>query len=89
LEHRAYGDDIKSSPEIIATGDLDGSGQDDVIIDFGASGIWVYYNDITWTKLHKSSPEIIATGDMDGSGEDDVIIDFGASGIWVYYNDTT
>jgi hypothetical protein len=47
---------------MIATGDLDGSGEDDVIIDFGASGIWVYYNNTTWTKLHKSGAEIIVTG---------------------------
>jgi hypothetical protein len=72
--------------------DNDGIGdacEADLILDFGASGIWGRYNDTMWEKIHKSSSEIIATGDMDGSGEDDVITDFGASGIWVYYNNTT
>ena len=69
--------------------DMDISGQDDVIIDFGVYGIWVWYNDTSWEQLHNLSPEIITTGDIDGSGQDDVIIDFGIYGIWVFYNDTS
>ncbi len=50
-------------PETIATGDMDGSDRDEVIIDFGAgAGIWVRYNDVSWTNLHSLSPEIIAAG---------------------------
>ncbi|MBN2321113.1 MAG: DUF1566 domain-containing protein [Acidobacteria bacterium] len=77
------------SPEIIATGDLDGNGQDDCVIDFGSGiGIYVLYNNTTWTKLHGLSAEIIATGDLDGNGKDDCIIDFGSGvGIYVRYND--
>jgi hypothetical protein len=55
----------KSSAENIATGDMDGNGQDEVIMDFGASGIWVQYNNSMWKKLHKSGAENIATGDID------------------------
>jgi hypothetical protein len=75
----------------MTTEDIDGDndGKEDVIIDFGPGiGIYVYYNNTTWSKLHNSGAEIIAIGDMDGNGLDDVIIDFGAGvGIWVYYND--
>jgi maltose 6'-phosphate phosphatase len=78
-------------PEIITTGDLDGSGQEDVIIDFGEGyGIWGLYNDTSWEQLHPYSAAHIATGDLDGSGQDDVIIDFGEGyGIWVWSNDTS
>jgi hypothetical protein len=64
-------------------------GSDDAIFDFGASGIWVRYNDSTWSKLHSVSPELIAIGDMDGNGKDEVILDFGSSGIWVRYDNSS
>jgi hypothetical protein len=60
-----------------------------VLIDFGASGLWVRFNNATWTQLHASSPNNIATGDLDGNGQDEAIVDFGASGLWVRYNNAT
>jgi hypothetical protein len=52
----------------MVVGDIDGSGQDDVIIDFGESvGIWARYNDTSWGKLHNSTCESIAVGDVDGN----------------------
>jgi hypothetical protein len=74
----------------LATGDLDGNGKDEVIVDFGSSqGTFVYYNDSAWSKLHGLSPGAVATGDLDGNGKDEVIVDFGSSqGIYVYYNDS-
>ncbi|OAD20687.1 Na-Ca exchanger/integrin-beta4 domain protein [Candidatus Thiomargarita nelsonii] len=79
------------SAETLVTGNLDGNGQDDIIIDFGATyGIWVRMNNSTWVQLHTISPESVVTGDIDGNGRDDVIIDFGASyGIWVWMNNST
>ena len=69
------------SPEIMTCGDIDGNGQDDVIIDFGGPGIWIWMNNEKWEKLHTLSPEIMTCGDIDGNGRDDVIIDFGGPGI--------
>ncbi|NQU73281.1 MAG: hypothetical protein HQ547_01040, partial [Candidatus Omnitrophica bacterium] len=41
------------SPVSITTGDLNGNGQDDVVVYFGpAQGIWVYYDGTTWGHLH-------------------------------------
>ena len=75
----------------INTGDMDGNGQDDVIIDFGPEqGIWTLINLNTWVKLQDVSPEIVTTGDMDGNGQDEVIIDFGdLYGIWILMNNST
>jgi hypothetical protein len=74
----------------LVTADLDASGQDEAIIDFGPPhGIWVYQNNTTWVPLHGSSAVHIAAGDIDGSGRADLVVDFGASyGLWVYRNYT-
>ncbi len=97
-----FGDD-SASPDIgpfmfvglvfvgkMVTGDMDGDGKAEVIIDFGPSfGIWVRKNDSIWVQLVDLSPEAMVTGDMDGDGKDEVIIDFGPSfGIWVRKNDS-
>ena len=84
---------IGLSPEIITTGDMDGNGQDEVIIDFGSDpyGIWIFMNNSTWVNLIDVSPEIITTGDIDGNGQDEVIIDAGSDpyGIWIFMNNST
>ncbi len=79
------------SQESMVTGDLDATGKDEVIIDFGAPyGIWKWMNNNNWIKLHPLSPESMVTGDIDGSGQDDVVIDFGAAyGIWKWMNNNT
>ena len=77
------------SPEAMITGDMDGNGLEDVIIDFGVDGIWVRKNNANWVKLHDLSPEAMITGDMDGNGLDEVIFDFGVHGIWVRMNNAT
>lgn len=47
---------------------MDGSGQDDCIIDFGSNiRIYIRYNNKTWTKLHSLSAESINTGDLDNN----------------------
>jgi hypothetical protein len=56
------------SPESMEVGNVDGSGSDEVIIDFGYQyGIWMRKNDNSWVKLHCSiSPESMVTGNLDG-----------------------
>ncbi len=53
----------------LATGDLDGSGSDEVILNLGSAGVFVWYNDSTWVQLHSGSPNggQTVTGDMDGN----------------------
>jgi hypothetical protein len=51
----------------MVTGDLDGNGQDEVIIDFGPPhGIWAWKNNAAWTQLITVSPEKMVTGNLDG-----------------------
>jgi hypothetical protein len=77
------------SPESIVTGDLDNNGIDEVILDFGAAGIWVRVNNSSWSQLHTANPTRMVTGDLDGNGQDEVIIDFPGFGIWVRRNNAT
>ncbi len=64
---------------------LPSPGNDDVVIDFGAIGLWARMNDASWLKLNNTSPDQVVTGDMDGNGADDVIAVF-STGIFVKRN---
>ncbi|MFA5146202.1 MAG: LamG-like jellyroll fold domain-containing protein [Candidatus Omnitrophota bacterium] len=75
--------------EAIVTGNLDGDGKSDFIIDFGLrDGIWIKYGSGDWEQLHDLSPKSIVTGDIGGDGKDEIIIDFGSQyGVWARYSD--
>jgi hypothetical protein len=40
----------------------DGTGTDELIVDFGAAGLWQYSNDSIWTQLDGASPENLTAG---------------------------
>ncbi len=62
----------------------------DIIIDFGADGIWAWLNNESWQSLHSVSPDSMVTGDLDDNNQDDVIIDFGEQyGIWLWMNNSS
>ncbi|TGO01939.1 hypothetical protein PN36_33930 [Candidatus Thiomargarita nelsonii] len=78
------------SAKSMVTGDIDGSGQDDVIFDFPSYGIFALMNYSNWVSQHGLSANSMVTGDIDGSGQDDVIIDFGnIYGLWVWMNNSS
>ena len=66
-----------ASPEQVVVGDMDNSGGDDVIAEFGSGGIFVKRNLGEWVKLHNSNPEGMTIGNLDGSAGDDLVVDFG------------
>lgn len=43
---------------------MDGNGQDEVIISFGAIGLWVRKNDTDWVKLHNANAGSLVTGNV-------------------------
>jgi hypothetical protein len=75
-----------ASPQMIGSGDLDGSLQGEVLASFGGLGLWARYDNATWVKLHNATPTRFVAGDFDGNGSDDLVTDFGAAGIWVKSN---
>jgi hypothetical protein len=79
----------------ILSDNIDGTGKNDFIIDFGPEyGLWIYRNNGTWFKLHDLSPALMAYGNGNIDGDvnhmDDLTIDFGPGyGIWIYFNNST
>ena len=56
-------------PDAMVTGDVDGSGKDDIVAEFGSTfgGIFVKRNQGVWKKLHNFSPDSLATGELDAN----------------------
>jgi len=90
MNNASWADIHSLSPMSMVIGDIDGSGQDDLIADFSPSGIWILMNYNNWVFLHGQSANSMTMGDMDGNGQTDVIIDFGSpDGIWIWLNNST
>ena len=66
-----------------AVGDFDGDGWDEIAVDFGTQGVWLW-NGGSWTLLTPSNPEHLMAGDMDGDGVCEITGDFGPDGIWTW-----
>jgi uncharacterized repeat protein (TIGR03803 family) len=77
------------SPVSMATGDLDGNGVDDAVLNFGQGiGVYAWMNHATWTLLNTSSPTLMVTGDIDSNGHDDLVATFPGFGIWRWSDGT-
>ena len=79
----------------IAVADVDGNGQDDVIVSFpagmgpdGTGGSYIARNQAPLFLLDSKTAEQIAVGDIDGNGQDDLLVDLGADGLTLYVNDS-
>jgi hypothetical protein len=60
--------------KMIAAGDVDGDGVDDLIGTWSSSGLWVLSSSTgKWTQLSKSLPTWITAGDLNNDGKDDVV----------------
>jgi len=63
---------------------------EDLLVDFGAAGLWVWKNNSTWQFLHSYNPAAVANADLDGNGQADFLVDFGPScGLYALMNGTT
>jgi methionine-rich copper-binding protein CopC len=61
---------------------------EDVAIDFGAGGFWLWKNGVTWQFAHSADPAVMAAGDFDGDGRGDLVVSFGSgNGTWIRYAD--
>jgi hypothetical protein len=80
---------LSSPADLIAAGDLDGDGTDDLIgIWPSQGGVWVKYSQTgTWTKLASTALSISA-GDINGDGRVDLVGTWGGQGTY-YRNSVT
>jgi hypothetical protein len=74
------------SPSLLRSGDLDGNGLADLVVNFPGYGVWAFMNNSSWSQLHSFDAADIRTGDLDGNGKDDVAISFPGYGIYVRYD---
>ena len=71
------------SPVAMVSGDLDGNGLDDLVVNFGDGvGVWAWMNHATWTFIHSLSPSQMVTGDFDQNGHDEIVFVFSGYGVW-------
>ncbi len=68
-----------------ATGDFDGDSWDEVAMDFGSSGAWMWDNS-AWTQIATSNPENLIAANVDGNNDDEILLDLGAGGLWLWDN---
>ena len=66
-----------------AVGDFDGDGADELAVDFGATGTWLYDGG-AWSQLTLRNPESLLAADVDGDTADEILADLGASGLWLW-----
>ncbi|OGD21619.1 MAG: hypothetical protein A2W03_16890 [Candidatus Aminicenantes bacterium RBG_16_63_16] len=66
-----------------AVGDFDGDGTDEIAMDFGTVGGWMWNNGV-WTPLTASDPESMIAADVDGNGQDEIAADLGTGGLWLW-----
>ena len=62
---------------------MTGDGTDEIVIDFGAGGLWVW-NDGPWSQISVMDPEYMLSADTNGDGAKEILADFGASGLWMW-----
>ena len=67
-----------------AVGDVDGDGKDEVAVDFGPAGIWLY-DQGGWSQLAPENPESLLADRVDPSYQGDILADLGSLGLWIWH----
>ena len=68
--------------DYVTGNDFDGNGSDDVIGDFGATGLWLYDHD-SWTQISGVDADYMTVADFTDDGISESLVgDFGATGLW-------
>jgi len=81
---RFYSFDLPPSKHCV--GDFDGDGSDELAIDFGSSGLYLWDSGV-WTMLVAIDSESVIAANLDGDSDDEIIADLGTNGFWVWNSD--
>ena len=66
-----------------AVGDFDGDGSDEMAMDFGSIGAWMW-NGGAWSPLTSYNPENMIAFDINGDGDHELAVDLGSLGLWMW-----
>ncbi len=66
-----------------AVGDFDGDGAEEVAVDFGSTGIYLYDSG-AWSQISSANPESLVAADVDGDNVDEILADLGSTGLWLW-----
>ncbi len=79
---------ISAPADIIASGNLDGSGADELVLSFtGIEGLYTYsFADETFNRIMTVSPSQLLAGDITGDSEDNIVCVFDGYGIYLLQN---
>ncbi len=66
-----------------AVGDFDGDKDDEMAMDFGALGAWIYDKGI-WFQITTIDPDNMIPSDGDGDGIKEIALDLGPWGLWMW-----
>ncbi len=70
-----------------AAGNFDADGSDELVVDFGSAGAYMW-NGGSWTQISAANSENLISGDIDGDGAQEIFGDFGSLGLWMWDSGT-
>jgi hypothetical protein len=75
-------------PGTIAAADMDGDGNDELVVSFAGYGLYTYRTaDRTWQSINSVIPDKILVVDLDGDDTDELVISFPGFGLYTYEPD--
>jgi hypothetical protein len=70
-----------------AVGDYDADGRNEIAVDFGTNGVWIWDSG-SWTVLTGLDPANMLAADVNGDGADEIFLSFRPGGLWVVVGGT-
>ncbi len=65
------------------TANTDGDTDDEIVGDFGSTGLWLCDAGV-WTQWSGVNAEYMIAADIDGNGSQEIATDFGTLGLWLW-----
>jgi len=69
---------------IVAANFFGADSGEEIVGDFGTTGVWLYHHNGTWVRLTSDNPEWIFAVKFGGVDDSELIADFGSLGLWLW-----
>jgi hypothetical protein len=72
-------------PDKMVAADLDGDGEDELVVSFVGWGLYTYEPEgRVWDRINREIPDHILAVDIDGDGNDELVVSFPGYGLYTY-----